>query len=86
MSHPTSLLSIQDLSISFSSDDGVVSAVHSLSLRVERGETVALVGESGSGKSVTALSVLGLLAPNARYESVGPIMRRCDRFVATGLA
>ena len=69
MSHPTSLLSIQDLSISFSSDDGVVSAVHSLSLRVERGETVALVGESGSGKSVTALSVLGLLAPNARYES-----------------
>ena len=36
---------------------------------MERGETVALVGESGSGKSVTALSVLGLLAPNARYES-----------------
>ena len=69
MSNPTSLLSIQDLSISFSSDDGAVSAVHSLSLRVERGETVALVGESGSGKSVTALSVLGLLAPNARYES-----------------
>ena len=69
MSNPASLLSIQDLSISFSSDDGVVNAVHSLSLRVERGETVALVGESGSGKSVTALSVLGLLAPNARYES-----------------
>ena len=69
MSNLTSLLSIQDLSISFSGDDGVVNAVHSLSLRVERGETVALVGESGSGKSVTALSVLGLLAPNARYES-----------------
>ena len=69
MSNLTSLLSIQDLSISFSGDDRVVNAVHSLSLRVERGETVALVGESGSGKSVTALSVLGLLAPNARYES-----------------
>ena len=69
MSNLTSLLSIQDLSISFSGDDGVVNAVHSLSLRVERGETVDLVGESGSGKSVTALSVLGLLAPNARYES-----------------
>ena len=69
MSNLTSLLSIQDLSISFSGDDGVVNAVHSLSLRVERGETVALVGESGSGKSVTALSVLALLAPNARYES-----------------
>ena len=69
MSNLTSLLSIHDLSISFSGDDGVVNAVHSLSLRVERGETVALVGESGSGKSVTALSVLGLLAPNARYES-----------------
>ena len=69
MSNLTSLLSIQDLSISFSGDDGIVNAVHSLSLRVERGETVALVGESGSGKSVTALSVLGLLAPNARYES-----------------
>ena len=69
MSNLTSLLSIQDLSISFSGDDRVVNAVHSLSLRVERGETVALVGESGSGKSVTALAVLGLLAPNARYES-----------------
>ncbi|MCR8915915.1 ABC transporter ATP-binding protein [Marinobacter panjinensis] len=52
------LLEIKDLSITF---DATVQAVQGLSLRIDRGETVALVGESGSGKSVSALSVLRLL-------------------------
>ena len=53
-----SLLEIENLGVRFHTEDGGINAVHSASLEVEEGETVALVGESGSGKSVTALSVL----------------------------
>ena len=57
-----SLLAIEDLGVRFHlGDEGDIEAVRSASLKIERGETVALVGESGSGKSVTALSVLQLL-------------------------
>lgn len=64
--HP--LLHIQQLSISFLSESGQTAAVQDLNLQVNRGEIVALVGESSSGKSITALSILQLLAtPPARY-------------------
>ena len=64
------MLSINDLSVTFSTPQGDLEAVRHASLEVGRGETVALVGESGSGKSVTALSVLGLLPyPRARHPS-----------------
>ena len=56
-----SLLAIDDLGVRFHIETEPVEAVRGASLRIERGETVALVGESGSGKSVTALSVLQLL-------------------------
>ena len=66
----TSLLTIDDLSVTFSTPAGPVEAVQQADLVVNRGETVALVGESGSGKSVTALSVLGLLPyPKATHPS-----------------
>jgi ABC-type uncharacterized transport system, duplicated ATPase component len=55
------LLSIDNLSIAFTSRGESRTVVNELSLQVEAGETLALVGESGSGKSVTALSVLRLL-------------------------
>lgn len=56
-----SLLTIENLGVRFHVAGVHVEAVHSASLHIERGETVALVGESGSGKSATALSVLQLL-------------------------
>ena len=56
-----SLLELDNLGVTFHLESGNIAAVNKASLRVERGETVALVGESGSGKSVTALSVLQLL-------------------------
>ena len=61
----TPLLSVRNLEIGFRRDGIITPAVHSLSLDIQPGETVALVGESGSGKSVSALACLGLLADNA---------------------
>jgi oligopeptide transport system ATP-binding protein len=60
------LLSIEDLSVQFRTENGQVQAVDGVSLHVEAGETLAVVGESGSGKSVTALSVLQLLGDAGR--------------------
>lgn len=64
------LLSIKNLSIDFVSEGASINALHSVSITINRGETVALVGESGSGKSITALSILQLLPlPPAKYTS-----------------
>ena len=60
-----SLLEVRDLSVSFASESGNVSAVRSLSYRLERGEVLGIVGESGSGKSVSSLAVMGLLPAHA---------------------
>src|SRR6266704_4048311 len=58
----TALLDIRGLKTHFATDDGIVQAVDGVDLTVERGETVCVVGESGCGKTVTALSVLKLIA------------------------
>jgi peptide/nickel transport system ATP-binding protein len=61
------LLEIRGLKTHFACDDGMIQAVDDVDLRVQSGETVCLVGESGCGKTVTALSVLKLIAmPPAR--------------------
>jgi peptide/nickel transport system ATP-binding protein len=56
------LLEIRGLKIHFGTDDGMVQAVDGVDLRIHTGETVCLVGESGCGKTVTALSILKLIA------------------------
>ena len=67
MNNDKPLLRIDNLSVEFRTDNGVVRAVDDVSWSVRAGQTVAIVGESGSGKSVTALSVLRLLPePPAR--------------------
>jgi peptide/nickel transport system ATP-binding protein len=54
------LLSVEDLRVSFTTDDGVVHAVDGISYAVETGKTLGIVGESGSGKTVSSLTTLGL--------------------------
>jgi oligopeptide/dipeptide ABC transporter ATP-binding protein len=55
-----SLLSVEDLRVSFETDDGVVRAVDGVSYAVDPGQTLGIVGESGCGKSVSNMTILGL--------------------------
>lgn len=55
------ILNIQDLSISFVSEDIEREIIHSISFSLHKNEILGIVGESGSGKSVSSLAILGLL-------------------------
>lgn len=74
MAHPDRIvLSVRDLRVGFAGEAGAPNGarrtrpvVDGISFEVSAGETLALLGESGCGKSVTALSLLRLLPPNAR--------------------
>jgi microcin C transport system ATP-binding protein len=68
------LLSVRDFSVAFTQGGKTTTAVDHISFDIMPGETVALVGESGSGKSVTALSVLKLLAYPAASHPSGQIL------------
>jgi peptide/nickel transport system ATP-binding protein len=56
------ILDIQGLKVHFATDDGMVRAVDGIDIGVGRGETVSIVGESGCGKTVTAMTILKLIA------------------------
>ncbi|HKE05996.1 MAG TPA: ATP-binding cassette domain-containing protein, partial [Blastocatellia bacterium] len=61
-----SLLDVRNLKTFFSTRKGEVRSVDDVSFTLEQGETLSLVGESGCGKSVTALSIMRLVAPPGR--------------------
>jgi peptide/nickel transport system ATP-binding protein len=68
------LLEVRGLATSFTTDDGTFNAVDGVSLTLEAGRTLGLVGESGCGKSVTALSIMGLIAAPAGRVAAGEIL------------
>lgn len=64
------LLQVEDLTVSFTTDEGIVRAVDRVSFEVKKGEILGIVGESGCGKSVTAMSLLRLIPqPPGKIES-----------------
>lgn len=81
MSDRRSILSVDDLHVSFATDEGVVQAVDGVSFDLYEGEVLAVVGESGCGKSVTSQTIMGLTrSPNARFS--GRILYKDEDLVA----
>ncbi|EOL8937679.1 ABC transporter ATP-binding protein [Cronobacter dublinensis] len=78
MSEP--LITFNNLSVSFASEQGRVRAVQNVSFAIQPGQTIGVVGESGCGKSVTAMSLMGLLPPQVARIDGGEI-----RFQGTDL-
>ena len=60
------LLEVNELRTSFFTDAGEVKAVDGISFQLDRGKVLGIVGESGSGKSVTAYSIMQILAPTGK--------------------
>jgi oligopeptide/dipeptide ABC transporter ATP-binding protein len=76
------LLDIRGLRVSFATDAGPVPAVRGVDLSLAAGETLALVGESGCGKSVTALSILRLVATPPGSFDAGEVLLDGENLLA----
>ena len=60
------VLRVEDLTVGFPTEDGIVQAVRGVSYTLREREVLGIVGESGSGKSVSSMAVMGLLPKSAR--------------------
>ena len=67
------LIDVDNLTIRFRTDEGLITAVEGVSFQIAPGEVLGLVGESGSGKSVTAKSLMRLNAGNTVYDDASRI-------------
>tara|TARA_Y100001956_G_scaffold82569_1_gene104058 strand:- start:2585 stop:4207 length:1623 start_codon:yes stop_codon:yes gene_type:complete len=70
----TPILKVKNLSVSFTTNDGIVDAVKDVNFELFKGETLAIVGESGSGKSVSSNALMQLLPNNAIVHSQSSII------------
>ena len=73
MQNPNNLVEVRDLVVKFRTDEGIVSAVNSVSYDIPIGQTMGIVGESGCGKSVTSNAIMRILPDNGWIQS-GSIM------------
>lgn len=76
--HDGPVLEVDNLSVEFRTDKGIVNAVNNLSYSVSRGETLAILGESGSGKSVNAQAVMGILDSPPGFITGGMVLFNGD--------
>ncbi|SMX23747.1 ABC transporter ATP-binding protein [Boseongicola aestuarii] len=74
----SNLITVQNLTLKFRTDEGLITAVEDVSFRLRKGEVIGLVGESGSGKSVTAKALMHLNAKNAVYSPESKIILHTD--------
>lgn len=73
------LIDVQNLTLKFRTDEGLITAVDDVSFTIDRGEVMGLVGESGSGKSVTAKALMHLNARNAVYSPESKIILHTEK-------
>ena len=78
------LLEVKNLQTSFFTDAGEVKAVNGVSFNLEEGKVLGIVGESGSGKSVTAYSIMQILASTAKIKEGSSIKLRGQELVGAG--
>ena len=78
------LLEVRNLRTSFFTDAGEVKAVNGVSFNLERGKVLGIVGESGSGKSVTAYSIMQILASTAKIHPESSIKLDGQELVGSG--
>lgn len=74
------ILDVQNLHTTFTTDKGDVCAVNGVNFNLEPGKTLGIVGESGSGKSVTAYSIMQILADNGRITD-GKVLYKGENIV-----
>ncbi len=75
----SALIDVENLTLQFRTDEGLVTAVEDVSFSLSKGEVMGLVGESGSGKSVTAKALMHLNARNAVYGPESKIRLHSER-------